>query len=111
MTKDQSSYRLIKRYPNRRLYDVQESRYINFSDLRQLVIDGVEFKVIVDKTNEDQTKSVLMHIFLELEMGGQPLFTDEALKNLIQTKNLYSKFFLSSFIDKWFSSIVRLQMV
>ena len=108
MTKVQSSYRLIKRYPNRRLYDVQESRYINFSDLRQLVIDGVEFKVIVDKTNEDQTKSVLMHIFLELEMGGQPLFTDEALKNLIQTKNLYSKFFLSSFIDKWLSSITNL---
>ena len=107
MTKDRSSYRLIKRYPNRRVYDVQESRYINFSDLRQLVIDGVEFKVIVDKTNEDQTKSVLMHIFLELEMGGQPLFTDAALKNLIQTKNLYSKFFLSSFIDKWLSSITN----
>lgn len=105
MTKEQNTYRLIKRYPNRRLYDVQESRYINFSDLQQLVIDGVQFKVIVDKTNEDQTKSVLMNIFLELEMSGQPLFTNEALKNLIQTKNLYSKFFLSSIIDKWLSSI------
>ncbi len=47
------------------------------------MIDGVKFQVVVAKTQEAQTKSVLMQIFLELEMGGHPLFSDQSLKNLI----------------------------
>ena len=63
---EQSPQRLIKRYPNRRLYDVQASKYVNLADVRQLVVEGVTFRVLVDKTNEDQTKNVLMQILVIL---------------------------------------------
>ena len=98
--------RVIKRYPNRRLYDVDSSRYVNLNDLRLLVIDGIKFQVVVEKTKEDQTKSVLMQIFLELEMCGQPLFSDQSLKNLIVLNST-----LSNDMAKSYLSSVRLQMV
>ena len=85
-TKD-SDIRIIKKYPNRRLYDETDSRYINFSDLHKMILDGKEFKVIVDKTNEDQTLKLMLQIFLDLELGGQHLFSNQSLKSLIVLSN------------------------
>ena len=99
--------RVIKRYPNRRLYDVDTSRYVNLSDLRQLVLDGVRFQVIVDKTQEDQTKNVLLQIFLELEMSGQPIFSDQSLKNLILLNNAVSGGLANSYLSQWMSFVSR----
>lgn len=95
--------RLIKRYPNRRLYDVTESRYVNLEDLHQLVKQGVEFQVLVDKTNQDQTKSVLMQIFLDLEMSGKPIFSDQSLKNLIVMNSSLKNEFTQSYLSRLFS--------
>ncbi len=95
--------RIIRRYPNRRLYDVDESRYINFSDLHQYVVDGISFKVFVDKTNEDQTKSILMQIFLDLEMSGRPLFSNQSLKNLIAMRNTFNEESFAAYIEYWLS--------
>jgi polyhydroxyalkanoate synthesis repressor PhaR len=96
-------YRLIKRYPNRRLYDVHASKYVNLAEVRQLVIQGEEIKVLVENTNEDQTKSVLMQIFLDLELSGQPIFTDQALKNLIVLNNTFTKGLTQSYLAKFFA--------
>ncbi len=85
-TKD-SDIRIIKKYPNRRLYDETDSRYINFSDLHKMILDGKEFKVIVDKTNEDQTLKLMLQIFLDLELGGQHFFSNQSLKSLILLSN------------------------
>ena len=85
-TKD-SDIRIIKKYPNRRLYDETDSRYINFSDLHKMILEGKEFKVIVDKTNEDQTLKLMLQIFLDLELGGQHLFSNQSLKSLILLSN------------------------
>jgi polyhydroxyalkanoate synthesis repressor PhaR len=87
MNSKNSDVRIIKKYPNRRLYDETDSRYINFSDLHQMILDGKEFKVIVDKTNEDQTLKLMLQIFLDLELGGQHLFSNQSLKSLIVLSN------------------------
>jgi polyhydroxyalkanoate synthesis repressor PhaR len=94
--------RIIKRYPNRRLYDVHASKYVNLADLRELVVAGVSFQVLVDKTNEDQTKNVLMQIFLELELGGQPIFSDQSLKNLIVMNNTFSNDLTQTYLSRTF---------
>jgi polyhydroxyalkanoate synthesis repressor PhaR len=86
--------RVIKKYPNRRLYDETDSKYINFSDLHQLILDGKEFKVLVNKTNEDQTLQLMLQIFLDLELGGQHLFSDESLRSLIVLRNSPSRQFI-----------------
>lgn len=95
--------RLIKRYPNRRLYDIQASRYVNLADIRKLVVDGYEIQVLVEKTNVDQTRNVLMQIFLELEMGGTPIFSNQSLKNLIMVngslRNDLTQNYLSGYFD------------
>ena len=52
--------RIIKKYPNRRLYDETDSKYVNFSDLHKMILEGKEFKVVVDKTNEDQTLKLML---------------------------------------------------
>jgi len=96
-TKD-SDIRIIKKYPNRRLYDETDSRYINFSDLHKMILEGKEFKVIVDKTNEDQTLKLMLQIFLDLELGGQHLFSDQSLKSLIILSNSPGKQLVNTYL-------------
>lgn len=67
--------RIIKKYPNRRLYDTELSRYITLSDVRDLVVSGVDFKVVGANNDEDLTRSILLHVIIEQESGGKPLFT------------------------------------
>jgi polyhydroxyalkanoate synthesis repressor PhaR len=76
--------RIIKKYPNRRLYDTELSRYITLSDVRELVLNGVEFKVVGANSDEDLTRSILLQIIIEQESGGEPLFTTEILSKMIR---------------------------
>ena len=76
--------RIIKKYPNRRLYDTGESKYITFSDIRDLVMSGVKFKVLDSGTKEDLTRQILMQIIIEEESGGRPLFSADMLSQLIR---------------------------
>ena len=79
-----SKTRIIKKYPNRRLYDTEESKYVTLYDLRELVISQKEFAVIDQKSEEDITRSVLLQIILEQEeKEGEPLFSAELLHKLI----------------------------
>ena len=90
--------RIIKKYPNRRLYDEANSRYVNFGELKDLLLAGEIFKVIVDKTGEDQTSKVLLQIFLDLELSGEYIFSDQALRSLIVLNNSSYKNMLSAFM-------------
>ena len=103
-TKENTS-RIIKKYPNRRLYDETDSKYINFSDLHQLILDGKEFKVLVKKTNEDQTLQLMLQIFLDLEMGGRNLFSDQSLRSLIVLRNSPSRQFIDMCLKNTLSMI------
>jgi polyhydroxyalkanoate synthesis repressor PhaR len=75
--------RVIKKYPNRRLYDTEESRYVTLCDIRKLVVEEVGFSVIDKKTGDDITRSILLQIITEQEDCGQPLFTVDALEKII----------------------------
>jgi len=76
--------RIIKKYPNRRLYDTELSRYITFSDIRDLVMKGVEFSILDSSSNEDLTRATLLQIMLDEESGGEPLFTAKMLAQIIR---------------------------
>ncbi len=78
------SVRLIKKYPNRRLYDTKTSAYITLSDVKNLVLSLVNFKVVDAKTGEDLTRSILLQIIIEEETAGVPLFTTELLAQMIR---------------------------
>jgi polyhydroxyalkanoate synthesis repressor PhaR len=76
--------RIIKKYPNRRLYDTTLSKYITLEDVRRLVHEGVEFVVRDAQTDEDLTRSILLQIIAEQEAGGEPIFTIPALTQIIR---------------------------
>ncbi len=80
---DQSDKRIIKKYPNRRLYDTAESKYVTLSDVRELVLSGVSFCVIDKKSGEDITRSILLQIIIEQEEDGDPMFSTDVLEQMI----------------------------
>ncbi|MEY2622269.1 MAG: polyhydroxyalkanoate synthesis repressor PhaR [Pseudomonadota bacterium] len=81
---DQAGRRVIKKYPNRRLYDTATSSYITLSEVKQMVIDHVDLVVQDAKTREDLTRSILLQIILEEETAGVPLFSESSLANIIR---------------------------
>ena len=78
------SLRVIKKYPNRRLYDTANSGYITLVDVKQMVLDHVNFQVIDAKSGEDLTRSILLQIILEEESAGMPMFSSEMLAQMIR---------------------------
>src|SRR5215207_11086867 len=76
--------RVIKKYPNRRLYDTDTSTYITLAEVKQLVMDSEPFVVRDAKSNEDLTRSILLQIILEEEAGGAPMFTSGVLSQIIR---------------------------
>ncbi len=76
--------RLIKKYPNRRLYDTQTSTYVTLSDIKSLVMGNEVFKVVDAKTEEDLTRNILLQIILEEEAGGAPVFSTQMLSQIIR---------------------------
>ena len=76
--------RVIKKYPNRRLYDTMTSAYITLSDVRDLVLAGTPFAVRDAKGKADLTRSILLQIILEEESGGVPMLSEQVLANLIR---------------------------
>jgi polyhydroxyalkanoate synthesis repressor PhaR len=79
-----SQPRLIKKYPNRRLYDTEISKYVTLDDIKKLVTDGVEFQVKDAKSEDDITRNILLQIIAEQEEGGQPIFNTESLMKIIR---------------------------
>jgi polyhydroxyalkanoate synthesis repressor PhaR len=80
-----SETRTIKKYPNRRLYDTEESRYITLADIRRLVLEKIDFVVIDKKSEEDITRSILLQVISEQEEAGEPLFSRDFLSQAIRS--------------------------
>src|SRR5216110_2296363 len=76
--------RAIKKYPNRRLYDTANSGYITLADVKQMVLDHVDFQVVDAKSGEDLTRAILLQIILEEESAGMPMFSSEMLSQMIR---------------------------
>jgi polyhydroxyalkanoate synthesis repressor PhaR len=79
------SARVIKKYPNRRLYDTAESRYITLADVRRLVVERVDFVVIDKKTQQDITRNILLQVIAEQEHDGEPVMSRDFLSQLIRS--------------------------
>jgi polyhydroxyalkanoate synthesis repressor PhaR len=82
---DETSERIIKKYPNRRLYDTAISRYITLEDIRKLVKEGIRFRVIDAKTEEDLTRSTLLQLIAEQEGKSPAILTTELLELIVRT--------------------------
>src|SRR5699024_4597654 len=76
--------RIIKKYPNRRLYDTQRSCYITLDDIRELVVHGDDFRIIDKRSDDDITHSILLQVISEQEQSGDPIFSTEALRRIIR---------------------------
>lgn len=92
--------RIIKKYPNRRLYDTAESKYITLEDVRQLVLKGVDFCVVDKKSGDDITHSILLQIIVEQEEDGEPMFSSDALTRIIRFYGDAAQGLASSFLDR-----------
>ena len=102
--------RVIKKYPNRRLYDTETSTYITLADIRQLVMKTASFVVRDAKSNEDLTRSILLQIILEEETGGAPMFTEAVLANIIRFYGNAMQSFMGSYLEKNVQSFMDLQL-
>jgi polyhydroxyalkanoate synthesis repressor PhaR len=92
--------RIIKKYPNRRLYDTEISSYITLEEVRQLVLDEEEFEVRDAKTGENLTRSVLLQIISEYEDRGQPMFTTRLLSQIIRFYGDSLQGFMGSYLER-----------
>jgi len=101
--------RIIKKYPNRRLYDTKHSTYITLFDIKGLVMTQEPFVVLDAKTSEDITRSILMQIILEEESGGQPLFSTQSLMQMIRFYGNSLQGMMSPFLEQNINQFVELQ--
>ncbi len=92
--------RVIKKYPNRRLYDTDTSSYITLAEVKALVMDDEPFVVRDAKTNDDLTRSILLQIILEEETAGVPIFTEQVLANIIRFYGHAMQDFMGSYLEK-----------
>ncbi len=103
------SVRLIKKYPNRRLYDTKTSAYITLTDVKDLVLRYESFKVIDAKTAEDLTRSILLQIILEEETGGVPLFSCDLLSGFIRFYGSAMQGMLGKYLENNMKTFVDFQ--
>ena len=95
-----AAQRVIKKYPNRRLYDTATSTYITLSQVKQLVMERQLLVVRDAKTGEDITRSILLQIILEEEAGGAPMFTEAVLANIIRFYGHAMQGFMGAYLEK-----------
>lgn len=101
--------RVIKKYPNRRLYDTDTSSYITLSEVKQLVMDSELFVVLDAKSGLDLTRSILLQIILEEETSGSPMFTAPVLANVIRFYGHAMQGLAGGYLEKNIQSLVEIQ--
>ena len=95
-----TTQRVIKKYPNRRLYDTSTSTYVTLAEVKQLVMNGESVAVRDAKSGEDLTRSILLQIILEEEAGGAPMFSEAALANIIRFYGHAIQGFMGAYLEK-----------
>lgn len=101
--------RVIKKYPNRRLYDTDTSSYITLAEVKQLVMDSEPFVVRDVKTGEDLTRSILLQIILEEEANGSPMFTAPVLASVIRFYGHAMQGLMGGYLEKNIQSLMEVQ--
>jgi polyhydroxyalkanoate synthesis repressor PhaR len=108
-TNKKNAERLIKKYPNRRLYDTETSTYITLTDVKQLVLDQEDFKVVDAKSTEDLTRSILLQIILEEESGGLPMFSSTMLSQIIRYYGHAMQGMMGTYLEKNIQAFIDVQ--
>jgi polyhydroxyalkanoate synthesis repressor PhaR len=98
--KMENQLRLIKKYPNRRLYDTKTSSYITLADVKQMVLKQEEFQVVDAKSGDDLTRQILLQIILEEESGGVPMFTSDLLSQMIRSYGNAMQGMMGSYLER-----------
>lgn len=101
--------RLIKKYPNRRLYDTATSSYITLADVKKLVLEQIPFRVVDAKSNEDLTRSILLQIILEEESGGVPMFSSSMLSQIIRFYGHAMQGMMGAYLEKNIQAFIEIQ--
>lgn len=101
--------RVIKKYPNRRLYDTQTSSYVTLTEIKQLVMEGQSFVVRDAKSGDDLTRSLLLQIILEEESAGAPMFTEAVLSNIIRFYGHAMQGHMGAYLESNLQSLMMMQ--
>ena len=101
--------RVIKKYPNRRLYDTEISSYITIEDVRQLIVEGEDFEVRDAKSGEDLTRQVLLQIIAEHEQDGQPMLSTQLLSQIIRFYGDSLQGFMGNYLERSMQSFLEQQ--
>jgi len=110
LAKDRKSHqRVIKKYPNRRLYDTDTSSYITLSEIKQLVMENEPCMVVDAKTGDDLTRSILLQIILEEEANGSPMFTAPVLSNIIRFYGHAMQGLMGGYLEKNMQALMEMQ--
>src|ERR1700704_82737 len=104
-----SEPRVIKKYPNRRLYDTVESRYITLADVRRLVVERIEFVVVDKKNNADITRSILLQVIAEQEHLAEPILTQDFMVNVIRAYGTNVQGIVSGHLEQGLKQIMSQQ--
>jgi polyhydroxyalkanoate synthesis repressor PhaR len=95
-----STARVIKKYPNRRLYDTEESRYITLADVRDLVLTKIDFVVIDKKSGHDITRSILLQVIAEQEQQGEAIMSEDFLSQVIRSYGNVMPGFMAKYLEQ-----------
>ena len=95
-----SEARVIKKYPNRRLYDTEESRYITLADVRNLVLEKIDFLVVDKKSGDDITRSILLQVIAEEEQHGDAIMTEDFLSQVIRSYGKVMPGFMARYLEQ-----------
>jgi polyhydroxyalkanoate synthesis repressor PhaR len=101
--------RVIKKYPNRRLYDTEISSYITIEDVRQLIVEGEEFEVRDAKSGEDLTRQVLLQIIAEHEQDGEPMLSTQLLSQIIRFYGDSLQGFMGNYLERSMQAFLEQQ--
>ena len=103
------SIRTIKKYPNRRLYDTANSGYITLVDVKQMVLDNIEFQVVDAKCGDVLTRAILLQIILDEESGGLPMFSSEMLAQMIRFYGSAQQTIMGQYIEQNVKAFLAIQ--
>ena len=104
-----SEPRIIKKYPNRRLYDTEVSSYVTLDDVRSLVLREIPFQIRDARTNEDLTRSILLQIIMEQEADGEPMFSEQVLAKIIRSYGDSLQGMMASYLERSLNLFVEQQ--
>jgi len=105
----ENQIRLIKKYPNRRLYDTKTSSYITLADVKQMVLKQEDFQVVDAKSGEELTRQILLQIILEEESAGSPMFSSDLLSQMIRSYGSAMQGLMGSYLEQSKNLFVKMQ--